>query len=97
MRDLYATGAADPARITRAVDDDYLATLADTVTGSLGGKVGVAPRLYIKKLVDVLDRVDLHAEFDPRHDYPFTVNDNELTPVERNARAATPDDIDLDV
>jgi hypothetical protein len=98
VRDLYATGAADPARITRAVDDDYLATLADAVTGSLGGKVGIAPRLYVKKLVgDVLDRVDLHPDFDPRRDYPFTVSDTELTPVERNARAATPDDIDLDV
>ena len=98
VRDLYAAGASDPARIARVVDDDYLATLADAVTGSLGGKGGVAPRLYIKKLVgEVLDRVDLHADFDPRRNYELTVRDVELTPVERNARAATPDDIDLDL
>ena len=63
-------------------------------------KVGIAPRLYIKKLVgDVLDRVDLHADFDPRRDYKLTVADNELTAVERNARAgaSNPDDIELDL
>ena len=41
------------------MDDGYIGELADAVTGSLGGKVGVAPRVYLKKLVaDVLDRVD---------------------------------------
>ena len=44
-----------------------------------------------------LFRVDLHADFDPRRNYELTVRDVELTPVERNARAATPDDIDLDL
>ena len=42
-------------------------TLADAVTGALGGKVGVAPRVFLKKLVaDVLDRVDQFPDFDPR-------------------------------
>ena len=46
---------------------------------------------------DVLDRIDLHADFDPRCDYAFTLSDGELTDVERNARAATtPDDIELE-
>jgi hypothetical protein len=98
VRDLYAFGATDPARLTALVDDTYLRELAVAVTGSLGGKVGIAPRLYIKKLVgDVLDRVDLHPEFDPRRDYQLTVARNELTAVEANARAASPDDIDLDL
>lgn len=78
-------------------NDRYLADLAAAVTGTLGAKVGIAPRLYIKKLVgDVLDRVDLHADFDPRRDYKLTVADSELTDIERNARAAsTVDEIDL--
>lgn len=98
VRDLYAAGATDAARLTAMVDDVYLRDLARAVTGSLGGKVGIAPRLYIKKLVgDVLDRVDLHPEFDPRKDYELTVVSAELTSVEANARAATPDDIDLDI
>ena len=53
----------------------------------------------LKKLVaDVLDRVDQFAEFNPRVDYRLTVNESELTEIERNARAAaTVDDVELDV
>jgi hypothetical protein len=99
VRDLFAQGAADPGRIRQRCDDAYLADLARAVTGELGAKVGIAPRLYVKKLVgDVLDRVELHPDFDPRRDYGLTVSDTELTEVERNARAAvSPDDIELDV
>lgn len=99
VRDLYADGADGEERIRAHVDDRYLETLARAVTGDLGGKVGVAPRLFLKKLVgDVLDRVDQFPEFDPRRDYRLTVGDGELTEVERNARAAGHvDDIDLDL
>ena len=98
-RDLYAEGADDPSRIRSSCDDDYVALLAKAVTGDLGGRVGVAPRVFLKKLVgDVLDRVDQFADFDPRRDYRLTIVDSELTVVERNARAATSvDEIDLDL
>ncbi len=68
------------------------------MAGSLGGKVGVAPRVFLKKLVgDVLDRVDQFDDFDPRQHYKLTVSDGELNDVERNAAAgaANPDDIEL--
>ena len=54
--------------------------------------------MFLKKLVqDVLDRIDLHPDFDPRLDYALTLADGELTDVERNARAATtPDDVELE-
>jgi len=99
IRDLYADGAADAGRIRSACDDDYIALLAKAVTGDLGGRVGVAPRVFLKKLVgDVLDRVDQFPDFDPRRDYRLTIVDSELTAVERNARAATSvDEIDLDL
>ena len=99
VRDLYADGSDHAERINSRVDDVYIELLARAVTGDLGGKVGVAPRLFLKKLVgDVLDRVDQFDEFDPRRDYELTVSDAELTDVERNARAASSvDDIDLDV
>lgn len=98
VRDLYAAGSQDDARVHSAVDNAYLGELADAVTGTLGGKVGIAPRVYLKKLVaDVLDRVDQFADFDPRQHYALTIADAELTEVERNA--ARPgrgvDDIDL--
>lgn len=99
VRDLYAEKGTDPIRIRSVVDDAYVTDLARAVTGELGAKVGVAPRLYIKKLVDVLDRVDLHDGYDPRADYELAVADSELTEVERNARAgaSSPDDIDLEL
>ncbi|MTV27843.1 BREX system ATP-binding protein BrxD [Nitriliruptoraceae bacterium ZYF776] len=99
IRDLYAASADEPERVHQRVDGEYVAALARALTGELGGKVGVVPRVFAKKLVgDVLDRVDLHADFDPRQHYALTISENELTAVERNARAATNvDDIDLDL
>ncbi|MFE3449922.1 BREX system ATP-binding protein BrxD [Nonomuraea sp. NPDC059194] len=95
IRDLYAVGASE--RIKIMADDAYIADLARAVGGALGGKVGVAPRLFLKKLVgDVLDRIDQFEDFDPRQHYRLTVTSSELTDVERNL-AASADDIDLDV
>jgi P-loop Domain of unknown function (DUF2791) len=85
----------DNPRISRA-DDAYLGELARAVTGKLGGQVGVAPRVYLKKLVaDVLDRVDQFDDWDPRQHYALTVRSDELTDVERNAASA--DEIALDL
>ncbi|MGA5130175.1 BREX system ATP-binding protein BrxD [Streptomyces olivoreticuli] len=99
IRDLYATGADAPDRVTARADDAYVAELAHAVGGTLGGKVGVVPRLFLKKLVgDVLDRIDQFEDFDPRKHYRLTVTDNELTDIERNVMAAaSADDIELDV
>jgi hypothetical protein len=99
VRDLYRDGATAPERIAQRCDDAYVALLARAVTGDLGGKVGVAPRVFLKKLVgDVLDRVDQFPDFDPRRDYQLTIADAELTEVERNARAAASvDEIDLEL
>ncbi|MPY93357.1 MAG: BREX system ATP-binding protein BrxD [Acidimicrobiia bacterium] len=99
VRDLFAQGAADPARILDKCDDAYLAQLARAVAGELGGNVGVSPRLYLRKLVEeVLDPIELHAEFEPRRHHRLTVSDGELTELERQARHATsPDDIAVDV
>jgi hypothetical protein len=99
VRDLYRDGAAAPERIAQRCDDAYVALLARAVTGDFGGKVGVAPRVFLKKLVgDVLDRVDQFPDFDPRRDYQLTIADAELTEVERNARAAASvDEIELEL
>jgi hypothetical protein len=95
VRDLFARGASDGARIRHVVDDGYLRVLAGAVAGGLGGKVGVAPRIFLRKLVgDVLDRVDQFSDFDPRRDYALTLTDGELTDAERQA-AADPDDVEL--
>jgi len=99
VRDLYAQHRPESERINDRVDDAYVATLATAVTGTLGGKVGVAPRIFLKKLVgDVLDRVDQFDDFDPRVNYKLTVGSEELTDEERNASTGlTADDIELDI
>ncbi|GLW09626.1 ATP-binding protein [Microtetraspora sp. NBRC 13810] len=97
VRDLYVDGADAPDRIKDLADDAYIADLARAVGGALGGKVGVVPRLFLKKLVgDVLDRVDQFEDFDPRQHYTLTVHSSELTDTERNL-AASADDIHLDL
>ena len=98
IRDIYASNADSSARVGSLADDDYIGVLADAVAGELGGKVGVVPRLFLKKLVgDVLDRIDQFSEFDPRKDYSLTITDHELTRVERAAKANSPDEIELDL
>ena len=90
VRDLYASGAEQPERIATVADNAYIGDLADAVTGSLGGKVGVAPRIFLKKLIgDVLDRVDQFPDFDPRQHYALTVASGELSEEERSAAAAS--------
>lgn len=97
VRDIYAAGRPNEHRLRAVVDDPYLDVLARAVAGGLGGKVGVAPRLFLKKLVaDVLDRVDLHADFDPRKHYTLTLAETEMSASERAAAsAASVDDIEL--
>ncbi|NYH41340.1 hypothetical protein HNR22_001067 [Micromonospora jinlongensis] len=96
VRDLYADGSAAPERVSALVDDAYLGELARAIAGGLGGKVGVAPRLFLKKLVgEVLDRVDQFPEFDPRQHYALTLSTAEMTDVERNATSA--DEISLEI
>jgi hypothetical protein len=97
VRELYAGQARHPGRIAALVDDAYIAELSSAVTGGLGGQVGIAPRVFLRKLVqDVLDRVDDHDDFDPRKHYALTLNAAELTDVERNA-AVDAGDVDLDL
>ncbi|MFX1822066.1 BREX system ATP-binding protein BrxD [Pseudarthrobacter sp. CC4] len=108
VRDLYLLGADAPDRIRQLVDDPYVTELAGAVTGGLGGKVGIAPRIFLKKLIsDVLDRVDQFADFDPRQHYALTLAREELSPEERNAvggtvgvaggYVATADDVELNL
>ena len=101
IRDVYASGSVAQARIAALVDDAYVADLASAVAGELGGHVGIAPRVFLRKLVaDILDRVAEFDDFDPRRHYKLTMSPTELTDTERNAaafRPATADDVELDL
>ena len=98
VRDLFAANCQSPDRVRRLANAEYIDTLARSMTGKLGGKVGITPRLFLKKLVaDVLDRIDQYDDFDPREHYQLTVTSNEMTSVEREAQAQNVDDIELDL
>ncbi len=99
VRDLYAQNSDARERVTTLADDNYIADLANAVTGNLGGKIGIAPRIFLKKLVgEVLDRIDQFDDFYPREHYALTISDTELTDVERASKAAdSVDDIELDL
>ena len=99
VRDIFQVHALDSDRIQNLCDDQYVRDLASGVAGKLGGKVGVAPRIFLKKLVaDVLDRIDQFPEFNPRQHYALTISESELTAVERQAMgAANVDEIELEL
>jgi len=83
VRDLYP--AASP-RVPERVDDRFLGALVAQVTDGFGGKVAVAPRVFLRELVDVLDRVDQHPDYDPAAEYHLFIGEDSLTPEELAAR-----------
>src|ERR1700730_943350 len=98
VREIFVEECTAPARVRERADNAYLMELARGVAGPLGEKVGIAPRLYLKKLVaEVLDRIDQYPDFDPRRHYAPTLVEVEMTAVERaGAAALSVDDIELD-
>ncbi|WP_287001674.1 MULTISPECIES: BREX system ATP-binding protein BrxD [Gordonia] len=95
VRELFCSGIESADRVRATADDEFLRRFAEAVAGGLGGKVGIAPRLFLRKLVDVLDVIELHPDFDPYTDYDIKIGDTELSDAEREALSA--DDIDLDL
>lgn len=98
IRDLYP--AKNPHRVRDKVTDQVLTDLAQGVAGSLGGQLGVAPRLFLRKLVsDILDKVDLFEDFEPTRDYKPVVSGAEMNANERAAAnsSGSAGDIDLDL
>lgn len=99
VRDIFAEGSSSGDRVREKANDGLIRSLAEGVSGSLGGKTGIAPRIFLKKLVaDLLDRIELHEAFDPRKDYRLTIREDELSTEERNSMAAdSVEDISLDL
>ncbi len=96
VRDIFAGGLAEAerARVSSRCTDAWIERFARAVAGQLGAKVGLAPRIFLKKLVaDVLDRIELFPDFDPGADYKPMIRAAELTEEERPA--LTVDDVEL--
>jgi len=103
IRELYPAKAAD--RVMTRVDDAFLEGLVAQVTSGLGGKVGLAPRQFLRELVDVMDRVDVHPDYDPAQHYKLVIDEARLSPAELAAHLGreleepeieVPDEVDSD-
>jgi len=98
VRAIYPSKA--PERVAAKVDDAVIRDLANGLTGKLGGKVGVAPRLFLRKMVsELLDKVDEHPDYEPKRDFKLVVDAQEMTADEREAAGVqtSVDDIALDL
>jgi len=96
VRDLVAEGSQAEDRIRSLANDAFLEKLAVAMVGRLGGKVGIAPRLYLKRLVgDILDRIEQFPDFDPQKHFELTLASAELTFEERSATSV--DEIHLEL
>ena len=95
----FADGSSARDRIYEMGDDALIESLAKAVSGTLGGNTGIAPRIFLKKLVtDILDRIELYETFDPRKDYRLTIRQDELSAEERNLMpASSVEDIRLEL
>lgn len=83
VRDLYP--ARDPERLRSVADDAFVAALVDELTEGFGGRVDVVPRLFLRTLVDALDRADTHPDYDPRAHHRVRIEPDELKDEEREA------------
>ncbi|QDU90914.1 hypothetical protein Pla175_43270 [Pirellulimonas nuda] len=97
VRDIHCSLAGAAERVRSRCDDHYIRGLADAIAGQLGGKVGTAPRIFLKKLVDVLDRVDQYEAFDPGRDFAVKIDQSEMTTSERHAAAGSVDEVELEL
>jgi hypothetical protein len=96
VRDLYP--ADNPDRIAARVSDAFLRGLVAQVTAGFGGKVTVAPRVFLRTLVDVIDVVDQHEDYDPCVQFKLVIDSALLNAEELAAKegreVVLPDDDD---
>lgn len=91
VRDLYPTEHRD--RVVARVDDGLIDDLVDVETAGFGGRVDIVPRLFLRRLVDIMDRVDQYPDFDPRVDVGLKIDESMLRPEELAARRGDPGDL----
>lgn len=88
IRDLYP--AKNPERVKARMTDAFLSALVGQVTSGFGGKVALAPRIFLRELVDVMDRVDQHAEYEPVTHYKLELDESKLNDEELAAAGGSP-------
>jgi hypothetical protein len=97
VRELYPTDRAE--RLASKVDETLMRDLARDVAGQLGQQLGVAPRLFLRKLVEAFDKVDEFDDYEPRAFLHSTIDSSAMKPEELVAagRVKSVDDIVFDL
>ncbi len=70
LRGMYLEG--DRTRLDAKVTPAFVERLVDSVSEGFKGDVGVVPRQFLRRFVDVLDLVGENADFDPMAELGFT-------------------------
>lgn len=87
IRGLYP--AEEPERVAARFDDGAMGALVDRFTQAFGDQISVAPRLFLRELVDILDRIDQHPDYVPTSGGELRVDKDDLTAEELDALAVT--------
>ncbi|AFL73475.1 BREX system ATP-binding protein BrxD [Thiocystis violascens] len=69
LREIYP--AQDRARLETCISTTFVDRLVTEVTRGFKGDVGVVPRQFLRELVNQLDLVEEHADYDPMTEYGF--------------------------
>lgn len=76
LRSLYP--AQHPEVLEKKMTDQRLRAMVDHVSQGFGGRITVVPRIFLRELINVLDLVDQHENYDPARDYHFEAAQLEL-------------------
>lgn len=97
VRDIYPSEHSE--RIAQRASDAFIARLSEEVAGAFGKKVGIAPRIFLKTLVDELDVIDAREDYDPTEHFQFALDPADLNASEKAAAGleTSIDDIELDL
>ena len=82
LREMYP--AKDPSHLQDRLSDTFLDRLVAEVTKGFKGDVGVIPRQFLRELIDIMDSVESHPDYDPSAEYGFKPPED-LTPEEQLA------------
>lgn len=71
LRDIYGYGSKDRHRLERKVPPAFIEQLVAQVTKGFKGDVGVVPRQFLRRLVDVFDQVEDDPDYQPMGVHEF--------------------------
>ncbi len=83
VRDLFP--ATNAERVRSRASDGFVAQLAAKLTTAFGAKVAITPRMFLRELVDVLDKIDQHETYDPGKQHELVIDEAQLTDEELDA------------